>query len=627
MTGIDKNGYNIAQSVLSGSVHVPVMREQKLADFNTAWTDLDITYDTLIAQFAVTFVNDDGTILDVQYVDKGESAVDPITRETNPIPTPAKASTVSTDFTYNGWDLGFTGIFANRTITATYSETVRQYTVRFLNIDNTVLQTTTAPYGTSVEYTGDIPTYTKQESAFVYYLFKGWQTYPLVTGNIDILAEYDVYNYDVAEISQMSISDMTPVQIYAMLANKDKETGDLPAVVNTKDSISFTMGEEFNYSNMTCTELFPDGQRLFTGVKGDYYDTGIALLDEDKDWVLAVDYQWESSSNNAVLMQCYQSISSDGFRMRYYSGYNLNWGSSSQTTSSADVRDMLVLRHVKGETILHVYLGNQPNAEIIYTEMDATRATTSNGATLIFGAARSDDGILGSYAQGSIYSARLFDYDIGDTACRQMALWTRETITAEVDGFRRYYLSDNSGARCTISFLMSHLLENKMSVFNSSNVGGYGATNTHKILQSRFYQAIPTEWRQLFKQCKVGYNTGYYGSGSTESGATVEYADAYVTLPSILEVDSSFSRSPYEKEAGEPDESGNYNIDYILTRADRARAYADGTNGRYITRSAMPQYSYTWWSIAGDGDDYSSAGANDCWNSQGNIGICLEFSF
>jgi hypothetical protein len=386
------------------------------------------------------------------------------------------------------------------------------------------------------------------------------------------------------------------------------------------------MGEEFNYSNVSCKELFTDGQRTFTGVKGDYYDTGISLLDEDSSWVLAVDYKWGEASNNTVLMQCYQSISTDGFRMRYYNGGTVNWGSASQSTSGVGTRDMLVLRHIKGETKLHVYLGNQPNAEIVYTTLSANRATVSNGATLIFGATRSDDGILGSYAKGTIYSARLFDYDIGDTACRQMALWTRETITAEMAGLRKYYLSDNSGARCTLTFLMSHLLSNKMSVNTGSNAGGWGKTTNYSILQNRFYKAIPVEWRQLIKQCKIGYNTGYSGSGSSDTNSTVEYADSYIALPSILELDSSFTRNPYDLEAGEPDDDGKYTINYILATSDRLRAFEDGSNGRYMTRSAYPAYSYTWWAIVGDDEDYNTPGTSDCWNSSGTQGICLEFS-
>ena len=69
-------------------------------------------------------------------------------------------------------DESLTGVFADRVITATYTETTREYTVQYKS-KGTVLQETKAPYGTSVPYTVDIPTYTAEESAYKYYLFSG----------------------------------------------------------------------------------------------------------------------------------------------------------------------------------------------------------------------------------------------------------------------------------------------------------------------------------------------------------------------------------------------------------------------------------------------------------------------
>ena len=104
LAGIDKSGYNISQSVLAGKVHVPVIKQKQLENYQSAWPDLEITYNTLVAQYAVTFINQDDTVLDIQYVDKGTKPVDPITRADNPIETPTLASTVSTDYMFAGWD-------------------------------------------------------------------------------------------------------------------------------------------------------------------------------------------------------------------------------------------------------------------------------------------------------------------------------------------------------------------------------------------------------------------------------------------------------------------------------------------------------------------------------------------
>ena len=43
MKGIDKNGYNADQSVLTGKVHVPVIRQQQLYEYQTKRSDIRTT--------------------------------------------------------------------------------------------------------------------------------------------------------------------------------------------------------------------------------------------------------------------------------------------------------------------------------------------------------------------------------------------------------------------------------------------------------------------------------------------------------------------------------------------------------------------------------------------------------
>ena len=94
LTGKDENEFNTDHSILTGTIHLPVIRDQELKEYigtdeeKGIWTELEITYDSLIVQFKITCVNADKahTVLDVQYVDKGSDGEDPITRSVNPIP-------------------------------------------------------------------------------------------------------------------------------------------------------------------------------------------------------------------------------------------------------------------------------------------------------------------------------------------------------------------------------------------------------------------------------------------------------------------------------------------------------------------------------------------------------------
>ena len=583
IAGIDNNGYNTLVSVLTGSYYSPVVRQKLLADYNEAWTDLTISYDTLITQFTVTFQNDDGTILDIQYVDKGSKPVDPITRSENPIPTPTKESTVSTDFAYNGWDSELISVFSNQVITATYSETTRVYTAKYVS-KGVTLQETTAPYGTTIFYEGDIPTYTAEESAYVYYWFTGWDKFGYIEGDTVINAVYDRFEYSNGCFDNLDLSEMSPVQIYAMTKlNKESD------VVDIKDSISFNMGNDYTFENISERTLIAE-KTVFTGKN--YVDTGINLLDTDKDWVLAMDFEWgQENTNNAVIAQCYQGDGSNGFKVWYSSSPKITWGTSSINSTSIGKRDMLVLRHIKDETVLHVYRGNLPSDTIDYSSLTANRSMAPN-QTLVFGCSRADDGIYENYAKGTIHWCKLWYADLGHTACQNLALWTHESVNLDMTGFRKFYLSDGSGKRCSMTFLASHLLSNKIALNTSSSTsGGWASASLNSFLNNRFYEAIPVEWKQLIKQVKV---SGSLGNKSKE----VTTSNCYIAIPSVYELDSSYNYEPYNLEGD--------TIPFMTSNDTRVRKTLDGVINSYWTRSPNADYANYYFAISGDENSQGS---------------------
>lgn len=568
LAGVTNTGANSDQSVLAGAVHVPIIKEKQFNDYKAAWTDLDITYNTLVNQFSVTYQNYDGTVLDIQYVDKGTLPVDPLTREENPIDTPTKPSTVSTDFTFAGWDSEPVAAFENQVITATYSEAIRQYTVKYVSKGAT-LQETVADYGTIVQYEGEIPTYTAEEVAYKYYLFDGWDQGGYVNGDKTINAVFDSCEYSANYFDGKSLGTMRPVEIYTMT-----KLGLEQNYIQSKDAVAIQLGYDVSYSDIEEKVLISE-KTVFNGTN--YIDTNEAIMSIDRDFVIAIDYEFDDNNTNGnTLMQCFSDSQTSGLRLWYNSGTKLAWGTNSMNAPAINNREMMVLRHVKGEKGLHVYISNTTSSESFYQEIDAAQIMTHNG-TLVFGCSKADDGVYEKYGYGTIYWSKIWYTDLGDDICAQIAYWPHENINFEMCGFRRYYLSDNASKRCSMSLLASNVLGQKMYLNNSqATTGGWAAFSLNPYLNTRIYDAFPYQWKQLLKKVTVKSSIG---DQSTELSSS----DCYINIPSAAEMSSSITEEPYYSEGTA--------IDYFTTNASRICYDKDGNAISYFTRSPNAKYS------------------------------------
>ena len=310
-------------------------------------------------------------------------------------------------------------------------------------------------------------------------------------------------------------------------------------------------------------------------------------------------------------MQCYQGDGSNGFKLWKSSKYQITWGTSSTACVEAGKRDILVLRHIAGETQLHIYKGNLPADTIDYSTLNASRNSAPK-QTLVFGCSRADDGVYENFAKGTIYWSKIWREDLGDDACRKLAAWTHETINAEVGGFRRYYLSDGSGQKCSITFLAANLLSNQIALSGTtSNDGGWPTTSLNMLLNSRFYNAMPIQWKQLIKQCKISSSAG-------NKSKDIVTANCYITVPSVLEVDASFSYEPYSYE-GDP-------ITYITSNATRQRSTLDGTIGEYWTRSPNAEFTTYFYTVNGDTNGNTAGSVNGYAYALYEKYVLIEFS-
>lgn len=619
LAGITNTGGNLDRAIVSGRVSVPVIKQQQLYNYNNAWPDLVISAGTTIEQHAVTFVNDDGTILEVQYVDNGGYAVDPVTRDINPIPEPTKESTVSTDYTYAGWnlDLNVVAIREPKTVKAMYTESTRTYTVRYVSRGEEK-QVTVAPYGSNVIYENDIPTYTLEEGigSEKFYLFNRWDKSGFVDGDKTINAVFDEFKYTNNAFANKELRDMRPVELYALTRLVDM--GVLSVVIRTDDAgtryqtisetniqtgddYSFTMGYDVNYEDVEMREIISE-KTVFDGVR-EPIDTDIKLFDVDKDFVLALDYRMSSdNAAGSTLMQCFQIAGANGFKL-YYDGTNttLSWAGSTIQPSSRGEREMLVIRHKKGDNNLYVYTSNIGSYDIGTFTINRDFQTQSDIATLVFGASKQDSGRFTNHCKGTIYWCKIWYMDLGEKACEQLVSWTHEKITLEVDGFYRYALYDDYTKESTMSLLATHLLDKKMNYNDSqTSVGGWAESKLNSFLNTRFYNAIPHQIKSLLKKVSVSSTIGNKSTEISSSGC-------YVNIPALYDVDSAFGGTSKEtlKQAYRNEVyDSNGTINYMIDTESRKRAFVDGNYYSYYTRSPNPSSTYNIHGVDESGSTY-----------------------
>ena len=607
--GIDSSGYESDLSVLTGIASVAVIGQYDLYKYQEACSDLTIEATTIKPQFKVTFVNADGTILDTQYIEQFESAVDPITRENNPIPTPTKDSTIQYSYAFAGWDSALANVVSDRIITATYTESLREYTVKYVS-KGVVVKTANGLYGDNVVYDGDTPVYTAEEP-YAFYLFNRWDKSGFLNNGIDengvktINAIFDKFTYSATAFDGKELADLSPVEIYAMNKLNESGTINIQNIITNKDPYTIVVGNDVDYDDIE-SELLISEKTYFDG--SNYVDTGIKLFDEDKDFVLAIDYEFLSGNVvNSVLAQCFQANGTNGFKLWYSNeGVKLTWGTASDNITGVNKREIIVIRHKKGDNNLIIYKSNLDGNAVLKAELVRTKHTVGTG-TLVFGCARADDGYYENHAVGNINWAKVWYADLGDDVCNDLAIWTHESIALEACGFRKYYLSDNTSKRCSFSLLASHLLgRTKRWNTSNTNVGGWANSEMNRSLNERLYNAMPNQIRQLLKKVIVYSSVGQMSTDLSSS-------DCYITIPALIEVDSSQTSEPYNSEGTA--------ISYLTTNDSRKRAFDGGDYSEYWLRSPNVGYANYIWRVDKNG------AVQGITNATTSLGVLIEISF
>ncbi len=597
------------RAVVSGKLHVPSigqLTKQKIE----ALYDLEITADTVVSEYEITFVNNDSTVLYTEYLKQNEMPVDPypIGSGTKLIDKPERyiapgdEEAAHYSYEFNGFTPALTPAIANATYTATYKAFPKQHTVRWYN-GTTLMQEKTASYGSYIEYTGTMPV--KAKNGDTCYVFDHWdKSTGYVTGDMNVYAVFNEgYPYTNTQLSNMNktFTDLEPADIYAMIqkgvftSNVDSSLNRAPdseyyhiAQSSSETVFNITMGNDYDFNNVTSNELVPLGGTLTFTSSSNGRRTSAQLFNEDKSFTLAIDYKFNSSNANQVLMACINGTfgiqlmqTSRGPAIQYHgTSYYLTDGSGESLT-----RNIVVIRHTKGSNNVVIYASNISDTTT-YTPKKMTTTWTGSytaNATLSFGAKFAVDGTISNKAEGSIYWAKLWEDDLGDSTANMIAIWPRETYMfavagRDIDDFHLYEKADQDGYYAGIVFYMRNCLSTYIPATNQSSGYSnilYPNTFIHPYLNNRIIKAMPAKWRNAMTQVKIPYLNAARDSLLSTNG--------YLFAPSYREI---FRPDPPDAVKKELTIEDDPLINHYTTNPSRVKTSGDnGVAVAYWTRT------------------------------------------
>jgi len=383
-------------------------------------------------------------------------------------------------------------------------------------------------------------------------------------------------------------------------------------MIESGDEFDVTLGHDADFDNVSSQVIIPlDTPRKFSGKTGDYLDTGIKLFDEDKSFVLAVDFEFGSTTEGGVLVSC--AIGDTGFRLQYNGGGKVSFGGTqTPLVSSTLTREMLVIRKRKGDTNLYVYASNKTGSKQFYNRITRTLPTEHN-STLAFGCAwDSNDQYAANLTAGTIHWAKIWMDDLGDEQCKTLAAWPKETLTVQAAGSEDYifrmFTKTGTGNYSACCFLLKNLMNLRRGM-NSTNVnqGGWAATAMREWLNTRVLKALPLQWQAILQKVDVKSTIGNL--------STTEFATSqdYLWLPCCKEVRFSVSSAGYSNE-------GNGTFNLFTDNASRIK-YLDNGNGAACSwwlRSPLTDYTTLFYSVYLEGYDAS-------YGASYSYGVCFGF--
>lgn len=589
-SGIGADGTTeIDNSVLTGRIHINgYIRQSEIDKYKEVWGavveqadsaegiegELVITYVNLMPQHNLIFKSVDvntqeETVLYTELIDQStrlnSATHDPIINEKIDTPATQYSDDGQFEYTYQTWQtskgesLDSYGEVANSDVVfyAVYRQETRLYTVIWKDDNNDAAADADkqqVPWGTNAEFAGNLPQ-PKKDSGNNYYLFNGWdKTSTFITKDTTIYPLWVSSN--PYELKDKATIDMTAEDIHGL-----KESQRLSTYFSEGgEEITMQLGYMPDYDNIT-SEVLISGKTVFDG-STTYIDTDIELFNEDKSFVLALDYEVDYRDNAGSYGTIASSFynNNNGFKITTVNNAIPQLWYKTQSVSTnvgyyapgvderhgvLTYREICVIRKIKGDNNLYIYTNNRfTTDDIKETVLESFAFSKLDNIKLCFGAARNSAGQHEDFFTGKIYYAKLWNGDIGKEESKKVCSWIYDTLNFEYVGAARHYYP-NSDIKCQASFVATELLDN-LVFFNNDGTDekskqGYMASDIRAWLNSKMLLGPSITWKQVITPVAVTSLEGAYRENNVTvpNNSTTHTTSDTFYLPAAADVDST----------------------------------------------------------------------------------------
>ena len=606
LMGMNAAGQTTAQSYLAGTVTLyNTVHEGKYNSYMAAWSPdltIDVSHSNFIQQHLVTYKYEDGTVFYSTYINHGSPVIDPYTAGLTGQPTKAadiqstyifgELDNTATYLPFSGWRLSsdsqsiyntYGGTTANVPVNGAlevytvFTSVPQQYIVRWMLDENSLVYATPSGQNYGGGYNLIAPTIKDVQAAFpdktytfnvngnncTYSIMTGWQKTPANITPTTVGSTYDIYptwieRENVPYTTVLNSNDYSIAEKLLVLKHMASARSSLAIA----DKYQVQMG----YNGAKPGHNLVNNPTRFNGsatVINEY--TPFAA---GKDFTIAIDYRFEPRELNgdeAVLFSCYSEDgdSKQGFKLFY----NLNgvpvpqisFGDTSmQSTTNVRVigsritdRNVVVLRHKANDPTLYIYCGSSAEGQSATYDVASFRKTVSwssiaSNAKIVLGGTNVTSNTSMVNAPGTIYFAKYWEEDLGESECLQLANWCHETITFAVSDFDGAAQHSAINGTLTAKVVLHALTATQMGTVAEPQIDrgtnltiGWDPSTVRDFYNNRIYLGFPTDLQSVLipisvAHRKANYDTNDNGYKIATSGTSV--SEDYVFAPSCVEL-------------------------------------------------------------------------------------------